>query len=53
MSVDGSRPPLSNEVAEYTEYDLWRLAVKPGISGWWQVTGRNDMDFDDMVRRVL
>lgn len=53
MSVVGPRPPLPNEVAEYTEYDLQRLAVKPGITGWWQVTDRNDADFDSMVRRDL
>ena len=53
MSVVGPRPPLPNEVAEYTEYDLQRLAVKPGITGWWQVTDRNDTDFDGMVQRDL
>ena len=53
MSVVGPRPPLPNEVVEYTEYDLQRLAVKPGITGWWQVTDRNDTDFDGMVRRDL
>ena len=53
MSVVGPRPPLPNEVAEYTEYDLQLLAVKPGITGWWQVTDRNDTDFDGMVRRDL
>ena len=53
ISVVGPRPPLPNEVAEYTEYDLQRLAVKPGITGWWQVTDRNDTDFDGMVRRDL
>lgn len=53
MSVVGPRPPLPNEVAEYTEYDLQRLAVKPGITGWWQVTDLNDTDFDGMVRRDL
>ena len=53
MSVVGPRPPLPNEVAEYTEYDLQRLAVKPGITGWWQVTDRNDTDFDGMIRRDL
>ena len=53
VSVVGPRPPLPNEVAEYTEYDLQRLAVKPGITGWWQVTDRNDTDFDGMVRRDL
>ena len=53
MSVVGPRPPLPNEVAQYTEYDLQRLAVKPGITGWWQVTDRNDTDFDGMVHRDL
>lgn len=53
MSVVGPRPPLPNEVAEYTEYDLQRLAVKPGITGWWQVTDRNGTGFDGMVRRDL
>ena len=53
MSVVGPRPPLPNEVAEYTEFDLQRLAVKPGITGWWQVTERNDTDFAGMVRRDL
>ena len=53
MSVVGPRPPLPNEVAEYTEYDLQRLAVKPGITGLWQVTERNSTWFDGMVRRDL
>lgn len=53
MSVVGPRPPLPNEVAEYTEFDLQRLAVKPGITGWWQVTDRNDTGLDGMVRRDL
>ena len=53
ISVVGPRPPLPNEVAEYTEYDLQRLAVKPGITGWWQVTERNSTGFDGMVRRDL
>ena len=53
MSVVGPRPPLPNEVSEYTEYDLQRLAVKPGITGWWQVTERNRTGFGGMVRRDL
>lgn len=53
MSVVGPRPLLPNEVAEYTEFDLQRLAVKPGITGWWQVTERNSTGFDGMVRRDL
>lgn len=53
MSVVGPRPPLPNEVAQYSVYDLQRLAVKPGITGWWQVTERNSTGFDGMVRRDL
>lgn len=53
MSVVGPRPPLPNEVELYTEYDLQRLAVKPGITGWWQVTDRNSTGFDGMVQRDL
>lgn len=53
MSVVGPRPPLPNEVALYTQYDLQRLAVKPGITGLWQVTERNSASFDGMVRRDL
>ena len=53
MSVVGPRPPLPNEVAEYTEFDLQRLTVKPGITGLWQVMERNSTGFDGMVRRDL
>lgn len=53
MSIVGPRPPLVGEVAEYTEYDKQRLMVKPGATGMWQVGGRNDVDFDEMVRLDL
>ena len=53
MSVVGPRPPLPNEVAEYTEYDLQRLAVKPGIKGLCHLPERNSTGFDGMVRRDL
>lgn len=49
MSLVGPRPPLEREVAEYTRYDLQRLYVKPGCSGLWQVSGRNDVSFHEMV----
>lgn len=49
MSLVGPRPPLQREVCEYTEHDLQRLTVKPGCTGLWQVRGRNDVHFDDMV----
>lgn len=53
MSIVGPRPPLVSEVAEYTAYDKQRLMVKPGATGMWQVGGRNDVDFDEMVKLDL
>ena len=50
MSIVGPRPPLVNEVEQYTDYDKQRLMVKPGATGMWQVGGRNDVDFDEMVK---
>ena len=41
------------DVYKRQEYDLQRLAVKPGITGWWQVTERNSPGFDGLVRRDL
>ena len=49
MSLVGPRPPLPSEVAEYTDYDKQRLEVMPGCTGLWQVTKRNEADFDEMV----
>ncbi|MBA3335353.1 MAG: sugar transferase [Acidobacteria bacterium] len=50
MSIVGARPPIPYEVEEY---DLWhrkRLDMKPGITGLWQVSGRNRLPFEEMVR---
>lgn len=49
MSLVGPRPPLLSEVEEYTDYDKQRLLVMPGCTGLWQVTKRNEADFDEMV----
>lgn len=49
MSLVGPRPPLIREVEEYTIHDRQRLLVKPGCTGLWQVSGRNKLDFDEMV----
>lgn len=49
MSLVGPRPPLPSEVEEYTDYDKQRLTVMPGCTGLWQVTKRNEADFDKMV----
>jgi Sugar transferases involved in lipopolysaccharide synthesis len=53
MSLVGPRPPLEREVADYSEYDKQRLIVKPGCTGFWQVTVRNDVDFEGMVNLDL
>lgn len=49
MSLVGPRPPLPSEVEQYTDYDKQRLYVKPGCTGLWQATVRNDVGFDEMV----
>jgi lipopolysaccharide/colanic/teichoic acid biosynthesis glycosyltransferase len=46
MSLVGPRPPLPEEVANYRSSDMVRLAVRPGLTCWWQVRGRSDCDFD-------
>jgi exopolysaccharide biosynthesis polyprenyl glycosylphosphotransferase len=53
MALVGPRPPLLEEVAQY-EYDVRRrLAVKPGITGLWQVSGRSDLTWEESVRLDL
>lgn len=49
MSLVGPRPPLPKEVAQYTAYDMQRLIVVPGCTGLWQVSGRNNLSFAQMV----
>ena len=49
MSLVGPRPPLPREIPEYEGRDFRRLAVKPGLTGPWQVSGRSDLSFKDMV----
>jgi len=51
MSLVGTRPPTVGEVSEYNTYHKARLAIKPGITGLWQVSGRSDIDdFEEVVR---
>jgi exopolysaccharide biosynthesis WecB/TagA/CpsF family protein len=49
MSIVGPRPALPSEVEAYPARALGRLAVKPGITGVWQVSGRADISFDKMI----
>ena len=53
MSIVGPRPALPREVALYPARAMGRLAVKPGITGIWQVAGRADVSFDKMVEMDL
>ena len=51
MSLVGTRPPTVEEVAKYEDRHRTRLAIKPGITGMWQVSGRSDItDFEEVVR---
>jgi lipopolysaccharide/colanic/teichoic acid biosynthesis glycosyltransferase len=50
MSLVGPRPPLETEVVQFTDFQKQKLAIKPGITCLWQVSGRNRVhDFDDWV----
>ena len=49
MSIVGPRPPLVREVEQYNSYQMQRLAVKPGLTCIWQVSGRNNIGFDEWV----
>ena len=53
MSVVGPRPQVPDEVARYDEWHFARLLVTPGLTGLWQVGGRSDLTFDEMVRLDL
>ena len=50
MSLVGPRPSLPFEVALYEDWHRWRLEVRPGMTGLWQVSGRSAIRFEDMVR---
>lgn len=53
MSLVGPRPPIPREVEKYTEYQLQRLSVKPGLTCIWQVSGRNSIDFEQWIELDL
>jgi lipopolysaccharide/colanic/teichoic acid biosynthesis glycosyltransferase len=49
MSLVGPRPPLPREVAHYEARHMQRLAATPGITGLWQIRGRSELAFEEMV----
>jgi lipopolysaccharide/colanic/teichoic acid biosynthesis glycosyltransferase len=49
MSIVGPRPALPREVAEYDNYARQRLLVKPGLSCYWQVSGRSNIGFKEWM----
>ncbi len=53
MSLVGPRPPLKKEVARYRPWQLRRLAVKPGLTCLWQVSGRSEIGFAQWVSMDL
>ena len=51
MSLVGTRPPTVDEYEQYEEHHKSRLAMKPGLTGMWQVSGRSDIvDFEEVVK---
>ena len=53
MSIVGPRPPIPREVVKYDAWHNLRLSVRPGLTGLWQIRGRNCLGFEDMVRLDL
>jgi exopolysaccharide biosynthesis polyprenyl glycosylphosphotransferase len=53
MSLVGPRPPIPSEVADYEDWQVGRLRAVPGLTGLWQVSGRSEVPFHDMVRLDL
>jgi exopolysaccharide biosynthesis polyprenyl glycosylphosphotransferase len=49
MSLVGPRPPIPTEVEQYEDWHKKRLEVPPGVTGLWQVSGRSELTFDEMV----
>jgi undecaprenyl phosphate N,N'-diacetylbacillosamine 1-phosphate transferase len=50
MSLVGPRPTLASQVAAYNDFQRRRLLVKPGITGWVQVNGRNSIPWDERIK---
>jgi lipopolysaccharide/colanic/teichoic acid biosynthesis glycosyltransferase len=50
MSLVGPRPPIPYEAAEYYRWHNGRFDCRPGMTGLWQVSGKNNLSFEEMVR---
>ena len=50
MSLVGPRPSLHKEVVQFEKWMYRRLSVKPGLTCYWQVSGRNNIDFEDWMK---
>ena len=53
MSLVGPRPPIPEEVAQYERWQRRRLAMKPGLTCLWQISGRNELDFEQWMKLDL
>jgi len=53
LSLVGPRPPIPEEVEQYNEWEMRRLDVKQGITGLWQISGRSELNFEEMTRLDL
>ena len=53
LSLVGPRPPIPSEVEKYEEWQKKRLSVKQGVTGLWQISGRSNLSFEEMVRLDL
>jgi lipopolysaccharide/colanic/teichoic acid biosynthesis glycosyltransferase len=53
MSLVGPRPPLPSEVAKYERWQRRRLSIRPGITCYWQISGRNKVDFATWMKMDL
>ncbi|HLU50141.1 MAG TPA: sugar transferase, partial [Planctomycetota bacterium] len=53
MSLVGPRPPIASEVERYEWWQRRRLSTRPGLTCFWQISGRNEIDFEDWMRLDL